>query len=162
MLETVVKPAVCQADAKHSTGSTLKYSTRILPFRPGLSNNIEGWPVKTSRWKIENFFYRRSRHSRMLSANHVDRIDRKKVYRESSGGDAPRVQSRIVVSILGKAANSVIEVFDSAKTTSNGSVSFNFSQEMTSSMRIIDEGYKRKYILINKCIWQSCIAFSWE
>lgn len=60
MLETVVKPAVCQADAKHSTGSTLKYSTlatRILPFRPGVSNNIEGWPVKTSRCKIENFFF---------------------------------------------------------------------------------------------------------
>lgn len=60
MLETVVKPAVCQADAKHSTGFTLKYftlATWIFPFRPGVSNNIGGWPVKTSRCKIENFFF---------------------------------------------------------------------------------------------------------
>jgi len=94
----------------------------------------------------------------VLSANHVDSIDRKKVYRESSGGDAPRVQPRIVTSVLGKAANSVIEVFDSAKTTSSGSVSFNFSPEITSSMHIIEKEHRKKYTSRNKCLPARIIA----
>jgi len=120
MLEIVVKSAVCHAGtAKHSIGSTLKYSTsaswKSFP-RPAFRTTSVGWPVARARERenvmLENrepFFFPPAVvaavavHSCALSANRVDRTDREKVCRELS--DAPRVQSLVDASILGKAAD---------------------------------------------------------
>lgn len=130
MLETVVKPAVCHAGAKHSTGSTLKYSTCDMnpcpAFRTtsGMTSSRKLASVKTSRWKIEDFFSS-SRHLRVLSANHVDSSDRKKVCRVYLAMTL-HAQPRAGASILGKAADNtrVIEEFAGAKTTSSGEAVF--------------------------------------
>lgn len=99
MLETVVKPAVCHAGAKHSTGSTLKYSTCDMnpcpAFRTtsGVTSSRKLASVKRRAGKSSPFFSA-SRHLRVLSANHVDSGDRKKA-RRAYLAMTPHAQSRV-------------------------------------------------------------------